>query len=74
MTTRTYRIEIRWTHRKFGPTLHTARAQATSIRRAINRALYAFFTAAPAERKQRRDAHTHIRVEAFRLPKEKRTP
>jgi hypothetical protein len=45
----------------------TARAQARSIRRAINKALLAFFTD-KSQRKVRAEAHAHIQVTATREP------
>ena len=66
-TTRTYRVVINWTHRKYGPNYRKCIAEGSSIRRAIANALLAFFSEKP-ERKNRLDAHTHIRVEAWRLP------
>ena len=66
-TTRTYRVVINWTHRKYGPNFRKCIAEGSSIRRAIANALLAFFSEKP-ERKARLDAHAHIRVEAWRLP------
>ncbi len=70
MTSRVYRVHITWSHRKYGPDRTSLKAEGTSIRRAINHALVAFFTD-EQQRKQRLDAHREIRVEAWRLPKEK---
>ena len=66
-TTRTYRVAINWTHRKYGPDDRKCIAEGSSIRRAIANALLAFFSEKP-ERKARLDAHKHIKVEAWRLP------
>jgi len=64
---RSYRVEIRWTHRKLGPSRTAQKAQGTSIRRAINNALLAFFSDA-IDRKARRDAHVDVQVHAWRIP------
>jgi len=52
----TYRVVIRWTHRKWGPQLEKAKAQGTSIRRALNNALLAFFSER-SQRGRRSDGH-----------------
>ncbi len=67
MSRRSYRVEIRWTHRKLGPSRTVQKAEGTSIRRAINNALVSFFSDA-ADRKTRRDAHTDVQLHARRLP------
>ncbi len=66
MTRRSYRVEIRWTHRKLGPSRHQQKAEGTSIRRAINNALVSFFSDL-VDRKARRDAHTDVQVHAWRI-------
>lgn len=67
MTRRSYRVEIRWTHRKLGPSRTVQKAEGTSIRRAINNALLCFFSDLP-DRKTRRDAHLDLQVHAWRIP------
>ena len=63
---RKYRVVIGWTHRKWGPNQTRTTAEGTSIRRALSNALLAFFSEAKGGQ-ERRDAHTHIRVEAWRV-------
>lgn len=72
MNQRPYRVEVRWMHRRDGRQMWSGRATASSIRRAINAALEIFFTEKNTEartsgRKFHLDAHTHIRVEAWRI-------
>ena len=64
---RNYRCVIHWTHRKWGPQMEKVAAQGSSIRRALNSALLAFFKDA-SSRQKRRDAHAHLRVECWREP------
>lgn len=66
---RRYRAVITWTHRKWGPQTEKQSAEATSIRRALNAALLAFFSSS-SNRNQRRDAHTHLRAEIWRLKRD----
>jgi hypothetical protein len=69
----TYQLEIRWTHRKWGPQHSKMKQTANSVRRAINSGLQAFFTEQKDTHRQRGgrreylDAHKHVRVEAWRL-------
>lgn len=65
-TTRRYRCVIRWTDRKWGPQMEKAAAEGSSIRRALNKALLAFFTDA-SRRKERGDAHAQLEVQIWRL-------
>jgi hypothetical protein len=65
VSTRKYRTVISWTHRKWGPQSEKLAAEGSSIRRAINAALLGFLSDA-GKRKDRRDAHAHIRVKAWR--------
>jgi len=65
-TTKRYRILVHWTHRKWGPQTEKLAGEGSSIRRALNAALLAFFKD-KNKRDQRRDAHAHVRVEAWRL-------
>lgn len=57
---------VSWTHRKWGPQSEKVSAEGSSIRRAINAALLGFFSDR-SNREKRRDAHTHLRVEAWRV-------
>ncbi len=72
MGERLYQIEIRWVHHRDGPQRTTLKQTATSIRRAINNGLQAFFTEQKhsAQRTKQRhylDAHKYVRVEAVRV-------
>jgi hypothetical protein len=69
MSRRTYRCVIEWNHRKWGPQMQKSVAEGTSIRRAINNALLAFFSDT-SQREHRRDAHAHIEIKAWRVKKE----
>jgi hypothetical protein len=64
---RKYRGTIYWTHRKWGPQMEKLGGEGTSIRRALNNALLGFFKD-KNNREKRRDAHTHLRAEIWRLP------
>lgn len=67
--TRSYRIHISWMHRKLGPQSHQCRGEGTSARRALSRALLAFFSCkSPSDRKARRDAHVAFKVDVWRIP------
>jgi len=61
-----YKVVIRWTHRKWGPQLEKAKAEGTSIRRALNNALLAFFSERSL-RERRRDAHVALQLQIERL-------
>ncbi len=63
-----YRLVIHWTHRKWGPLMEKSSAEGTSIRRAINNALLAFFSDS-TNREKRRDAHAHLEVQCWRVRK-----
>jgi len=65
-TTSRYRIVVQWTHHKWGPQTEKLAGEGSSIRRALNSALLAFFKDA-SKRQQRRNAHAHLRAEIFRL-------
>jgi hypothetical protein len=67
-TTKRYRAVVSWTHRKWGPQSHKESSEGSSIRRALNAALLSFFKD-KNNRHQRRDAHAHVRVEIWRIPK-----
>ena len=67
-----YQIVIRWTHRKWGPQSTKLKQEAHSIRKAVNQAMLAFFTAqheahAQSNKRPYLDAHKHVTVEAWRL-------
>lgn len=66
-TTKRYRVLVSWSHRKWGPQQEKLAAEGSSIRRALNNALLGFFSDA-SNRERRRDAHTNLRVEIWRLP------
>lgn len=66
--TNRYRLVIRWQHRKLGPQMEKASAEATSIRRAINNALLSFFSNS-SSRRERSDAHAQIEVQCWRVKK-----
>lgn len=63
-----YRLVITWNDRKRGPQMEKASAEGTSIRRALNNALLAFFSLS-GQRKERKDAHAYLRVEVWRVKK-----
>lgn len=67
-TTKRYRAVVSWVHRKWGPQSEKLAAQGSSIRRALNTALLSFFSNSNS-RRQRLDAHAHLRVEIWRRPK-----
>ena len=67
-TKRTYRVLIKWKHRKWGPQTEETAAEGTSIRRAIAAALLAFFSSQNS-REKRHDAHEAVIVSAWRIPK-----
>ncbi len=68
-TTKRYRVLVSWTHRKWGPQTHKSSAEGSSIRRALNSALLAFFSDS-SNRQQRRDAHVQLRAEIWRLKRD----
>jgi hypothetical protein len=61
----TYRVIVKWQHRKWGPQMIKLAAEGYSIRRAIANALLGFFSDSN-RRQERRDAHAKIAVEAWR--------
>lgn len=61
----TFRVLVKWTHRRYGPQMQKATAEGTSIRRAISNALLSFFSDTNS-RKNRLDAHKEITVTAWR--------
>jgi hypothetical protein len=68
----TFQVTIRWTHHKWGPQCTRMKQHASSIRRAMNQAVQAFFTeqqqtARTTKKRTYLDAHKHIVVEAWRL-------
>jgi len=63
-----YRVIIRWTHSKWGPQLEKATAEGTSLRRALNNALLAFFSER-SQRERRRDGHRELTLTIERLKK-----
>ena len=63
---RKYHVNVNWTHRRWGPQMEKLVGEATSIRRALNAVLLAFFKD-KSKRKNRLDAHAHIRVEIWRV-------
>ncbi len=65
-STKRYRALVSWLHQKWGPQTEKLGAHATSIRRALNKALLEFFTD-KNNRDRRRDAHAHLRCEIWRL-------
>jgi hypothetical protein len=69
MSKRSYRLVLTWNHRKWGPQIHKATEEASSIRRATNQMLSAFFTD-KNRRKERLDAHAslHISVQRLKAP------
>jgi len=70
MSRNRYRCLITWKHRKWGPQMHRAAEEASSIRRAINQALISFFTD-KNRRKERKDAHVEIAVTCQRLKRDR---
>jgi hypothetical protein len=73
---RSFRIEIRWQNRRFGPQKEALTVEATHIRRAINSALKLFFRrlATPlGKARPARSAYNEIEIRATRRPQE-RTP
>jgi hypothetical protein len=62
---RNYRLLITWQDRKWGPQLHKTSESASSIRRAANQALKAFFTD-KSRRKERGDAHASLSLTVSR--------
>ncbi|MGB2590531.1 MAG: hypothetical protein WAJ96_07760 [Candidatus Acidiferrum sp.] len=65
MSRQTYRVVVRWKHKKWGPQMLKLSAEGTSIRRAIANALLGFFSDSN-KRHERRDAHAEINVTAWR--------
>lgn len=81
MSLQSYSCEVRWTHRKRGPDRWSTRQRATGIHRAGAKALRAFLTEhqhsptpeiRTATLKARRDAHTHLTLELWRIPRGRR--
>lgn len=67
---RSYRCEIHWKHRKWGPQHERLVSEGTSIRRAIAHALLSFFSGSnKSQRENHRDAHAEIQISARRLPR-----
>jgi hypothetical protein len=66
MSKRPYRLLLTWQHRKWGPQLHKTNEEASSIRRAINQMLKAFFTD-KNRRKERVDAHASLTISVQRM-------
>jgi len=66
MSRHTYRVLVKWKHRKWGPQTHEASAEGTSIRRGIANALLAFFSDKNS-RDRRKDAHAELTLTARRL-------
>lgn len=64
--TKRYRCLIRWTHRKWGPQSTRTAAEGSSIRRALNNALLAFFSD-KSQRDRRRDAHVCLELKCERV-------
>ena len=64
-TTKRYRVLVHWVHRKWGPQSMKLAGEGSSIRRALNNALLSFFSDSTS-RKQRLDAHAHLRCEIWR--------
>ena len=64
-TTRRYRVLVQWSHRKWGPQHHKTASNGSSIRRALNAALHAFFSD-KTNRNQRKDAPAQLRCEIWR--------
>jgi len=62
---RSYRVIVKWNHRKWGPQSVPLIGEGTSIRRAINNALLGFFSD-KSQQERRRDAHAGIVVSAWR--------
>lgn len=65
MRQRKYTVVINWTHKKWGPQTEKLAGEGSSIRRGINGALRDFFGNKQQQR-HRRDAHAHVRIEAWR--------
>jgi len=66
MSKRPYRLVLTWNHRKWGPQLHKATEEASSIRRAMNQMLSTFFKD-KTRRKERLDAHASLHISVQRL-------
>jgi hypothetical protein len=65
-TKRNYRVVIEWQHPNFGPQMEKATATATSIRRAVNGFLMAFFKD-PQHHERRRAAHAELEIKIRRM-------
>ncbi|MBS1841307.1 MAG: hypothetical protein JSS69_05775 [Acidobacteria bacterium] len=63
-----YRVVVTWDDRRWGPQMEKLAAEGTSARRALNNALLGFFSD-KNRRKERREAHAHLRVEIWRVKK-----
>ena len=69
-STRRYRVVVQWHHRKWGPQMSKVSSQGSSIRRALNAALLSFFKSlTSSQRRDRLDAHVHLRCEIWREKK-----
>jgi hypothetical protein len=69
-TTSTYRVVVQWHHKTWGPQMHKVSSQGSSIRRALNAALLTFFKGLSSQpRRDRLDAHAHLRCEIWRVKK-----
>jgi len=68
MSKQSYRVLIKWRHRKWGPQTEETAAEGSSIRRAIAAALLAFFSNS-SNRDRHRDAHSSLIVSAWRIPR-----
>ena len=66
MSKRPYRLLLHWQHKKWGPQVHRTNEEASSIRRAINQMLKAFFTD-KNRRKERGDAHASMTISVQRM-------
>lgn len=60
-----YRLVVKWNHRQWGPQMEKLCAEGTSVRRAINNALLAFFSD-KSSRDRRRDAHAALEIKIAR--------
>ena len=58
---------VQWDHHYLGPQMDKLTSEGSSIRRALNTALLAFFTH-NSTRLKRTDAHVHVRCEIWRTP------
>lgn len=65
MSNRVYRVTIKWQHHRWGPQIDKLATEGTSIRRALNNALLAFFSRMK-NRKGVLDAHKKLSVDIER--------